>query len=264
MTGPAALLHLADMTWPEIAAAASRNCPVVLTIGACEQHGPHLPVSTDSILPVAVAERASATVPLVIAPPVTYGACSRPLIGGGESFPGTVSLRAATLMAFLKDVLCGLAKSGFRQIVVLNWHLENAGYLWEACDLAAASSPNARFLLLENPFPDFSPGQVAEIFPQGLQGWEVEHASVVETSMMMVVRPDLLRRDRIIDDSAERSPSWDVIPAPAAFVPRSGVLARASHATEQAGHVLLNGAVGRLIEDIQTEFDLDQARAGAS
>ena len=40
MTGPAASLHLADMTWPEIAAAASRNCPVVLTIGACEQHGP--------------------------------------------------------------------------------------------------------------------------------------------------------------------------------------------------------------------------------
>jgi len=71
----------------EIAAAASRNTPVVLAIGACEQHGPHLPVSTDSILPVAVADRASATVPLVVAPPVTYGACSRPLIGGGESFP---------------------------------------------------------------------------------------------------------------------------------------------------------------------------------
>ncbi len=37
-------IHLADMTWPEIAAAASRNVPVVLAIGACEQHGPHLPV----------------------------------------------------------------------------------------------------------------------------------------------------------------------------------------------------------------------------
>lgn len=262
MTGPAAPLHLADMTWPEIAAAASRNTPVVLAIGACEQHGPHLPVSTDSVLPVAVADRASATVPLVVAPPVTYGACSRPLIGGGESFPGTVSLRAATLMAFLKDVLSGLARSGFRQIVVLNWHLENAGYLWEACDLASASSPNARFLLIENPFPDFSPGEVAEIFPRGFQGWAVEHASVVETSMMMVVRPDLLRLDRIVDDAAERSPSWDVIPAPAEFVPKSGILARASHATEKAGHILLNGAVGRLIEAVQTEFDLDQARAG--
>jgi creatinine amidohydrolase len=257
MTSPATSVHLADMTRPEIAAAPSRNCPVVLTIGACEQHGPHLPVSTDSILPVAVAERASATVPLIIAPPVTYGACSRPLIGGGESFPGTVSLRAATLIALLKDVLCGLTKSGFRQIAILNWHLENAGYLWEAFDLASASSPNARFLLLENPFPDFSPDEVAEIFPQGFQGWQVEHASVVETSMMMVVRPDPLRRDRIIDDSAGRRPSWDVIPASAEFVPKSGVLARASHASEQAGRVLLNGAVIRFIEAFQTEFDIN-------
>jgi creatinine amidohydrolase len=262
MATQAAPPHLADMTWPEIAAAASRNAPVVLAVGACEQHGPHLPVSTDSILPVAVADRASATVPLIIAPPVTYGACSRPLIGGGEGFPGTVSLRAATLMAFLKDVLAGLARSGFRQIVVLNWHLENAGYLWEACDLASVSSPRTRFLLIENPFPDFSASEVAEIFPDGFQGWAVEHASVVETSMMLVVRPDLVRLDRVVDDAAERSPSWDVIPAPAEFVPKSGVLARASHATERAGQLLLNGAVSRLIEAVQTEFDLAEARAG--
>ena len=262
MTAPAAPHHLADMTWQEISGAASRNVPVVLAVGACEQHGPHLPVLTDSILPVAVADRASDSVPLVIAPPVTYGACSRALIGGGEGFPGTVSLRAATLMAFLQDVLSGLARSGFRQIVVLNWHLENAGYLWEACDLASASSPRARFLLIENPFPDFSADEQAKIFPRGFQGWAVEHASVVETSMMLLVRPELVRMDRVVDDAAERSPSWDVIPAPAEFVPKSGVLARASHASVQTGQLLMDGAVGRLIEAVRTEFDLAEARPG--
>jgi creatinine amidohydrolase len=253
-------IHLADMTWPEIAATASRNVPVVLAIGACEQHGPHLPVATDSILPVAIAERASAAVPLVIAPPVTYGACSRALIGGGEGFPGTVSLRAATLVGLLKDVLSGLARSGFRQIVVLNWHLENAGHLWEACDLASAGSPGTRFLLIENPFPEFGAAELAKIFPGGFRGWAVEHASAVETSMMLVVRPDLVRLDRVVDDAAERSPSWDVIPAPAEFVPKSGVLAQASHATEQAGQVLLDGAVGRLIEAITAEFEIGEAQ----
>src|SRR5690348_3980586 len=94
--------HLADWTWPEVAYAADRHVPVVLAVGACEQHGPHLPLATDSILPVAIAERASTQVPLAIAPPVTYGAFSRALSGGGESFPGTVSLRATTLLAMLK------------------------------------------------------------------------------------------------------------------------------------------------------------------
>ena len=117
-------------------------------------------------------------------------------------------------------------------------------------------------LLLENPFPDFSADELAKIFPGGFHGWAVEHASVVETSMMMLIRPDLVRTERIVDDAAERSPSWDVIPAPAEFVPKSGVLARASHATVQTGQLLLDGAVSRLIEAMRTEFDLAEARPG--
>ena len=95
---PSALQFLEQMTWPEVKEAADRDLPVVLAVGACEQHGPHLPLSTDAILPVAVAEAASALVPLTIAPPIRYGAYSRPLVGGGERFPGTISLSATTLL----------------------------------------------------------------------------------------------------------------------------------------------------------------------
>jgi creatinine amidohydrolase len=245
---------LALMTWPEIAEAAAADVPVVLCIGATEQHGPHLPVGTDVILPVAIAHEAATRIPLLVAPPVTYGAHSRPLIGGGEGFPGTVSVRGTTLIPLLTQVLEGLARSGFRRLVVLNWHLENAGFLWEACDLALGSRADLRVLLLENPFPPFSPERLDELFGHGFSGWEREHASMVETSLMMVARPDLVRADRIEDDASARYPSWDLLPAPAGYLTGSGVLAEPSRSTLALGQELWDACVGRLVEAVTTEF----------
>ena len=92
-----------------------------------------------------------------------------------------------------------------------------------------------RILLVENPMPDFSPQELAELFPKGFPGWDVEHASIMETAMMYVLRPELVRRDRIVDDQARRHPTWDVIPAPDDFIPKSGVLWHPSEATEAIG-----------------------------
>ena len=227
---------------------------MVVCVGATEQHGPHLPVGTDVILPVAIATEAATRIPLLIAPPVTYGAHSRPLIGGGEHFPGTVSVRGTTLIPLLTQVLEGLARSGFQRLVVLNWHLENAGFLWEACDLALVNHPHLRVLLIENPFPPFGPDELAALFPDGFAGWEREHASMVETSLMLAVRPDLVRTNRIADDRPARFPSWDVLPAPADYLTRSGVLAEPSRSTLELGHSLLEGCIGRLVEAIGTDL----------
>ena len=243
-----------EMTWPELAEAARAGLPVVLAVGSTEQHGPHLPLATDCILPVGVAMEASKRVPLVVAPPIRFGARSRALSGGGEDFPGTLSLRGTTLLHTLRDVLQALFRSGFHRICVQNWHFENAGFLWEACDLAVVSHPEARILLLEDPMPDFSADELASLFPAGFPGWDVEHASIMETSLMLVIRPDLVHRDRIVDDEAVRHPSWDVIPAPADFVPRSGVLWHPSEATEEIGRRFLTAAADRLVAALQTEL----------
>ncbi len=100
-----------DMTWPEVKAAADAGLPVIVPVGSTEQHGPHLPLNTDAVIPQAIALEAAKLTPLVVAPPIHYGAMSRPLSGGGETFPGTVSLRADTLISTIREVLLGLAKS---------------------------------------------------------------------------------------------------------------------------------------------------------
>src|SRR5581483_9354691 len=110
-----------------------------------------------------------------------------------------------------------LVRSGFQRLCVHNWHYENAGYLWEPCDRVATMHPEVRILLMEDPMPDFSAEELADLFPAGFPGWDVEHASVAETSLMYVLQPELVRRDRIVDDQAKRHPSWDVLPTPDDF-----------------------------------------------
>lgn len=243
-----------DMTWEEVRDAAAADLPVVLSIGSTEQHGPHLPLSTDCIIPVGIALRAASEVSLLVAPPIRYGAKSRALSGGGETFPGTISLLGITLIETLRDVLVGLGRSGFRKVCVQNWHFENAGFLWEACDLAIERSPELKLLLLEDPFPSFTDAELAALYPDGFPGWDVEHASIAETSMMLSLRPDLVRTDRIVDDQAARHPSWDVVPAPPEFIPQSGVLWRPSLASAELGEHFLTATAGRLAEAIRTEL----------
>jgi creatinine amidohydrolase len=243
-----------EMTWQEVRDAAAAGLPAVVTLGSTEQHGPHLPLGTDAIIPVEIALSAAQLEPLVVAPPIHYGAMSRPLIGGGEGFPGTVSLRAATLISTITEVLRGLAKSGFRNLVLFNWHFENGAYLWEAADLAVKACDGVRVLVIESPMPEFSESELAELFPNGFTGWNFEHASHLETSIMMVLRPDLVRRDRIADDRAERAPDWDVVPAPPAFIPASGVLMKPTDANEESGRRFLEASANRLVTAIRTEF----------
>jgi creatinine amidohydrolase len=244
------------MTWPEVAAAARANLPVVMAVGATEQHGPHLPITTDCLLPVGVALETAKRLPLVVAPPVRFGARSRALSGGGETFPGTLSLRGATLIATVSELLMALARSGFHRLCVQCWHWENRGYLWEACDLAVREHPDIKIALLEAPMPTFTAGELADLFPKGFPGWDVEHASIVETSMMLVLHPNLVRRDRIVDDEAKRHPSWDVIPAPPDFIPKSGVLWHPSESTEALGRRFLDATSHRLETVLRTEFEI--------
>jgi len=253
--------RLADLTWPEVEAAAQRGAAVILPVGATEQHGYHLPLGTDATLAEQVALDAADALDAVVAPPVTYGYRSRPLSGGGEGFPGTVSLSARTLMAVVEDVLLGLAASGFQRLVVLNWHYENSNFVYEAAWLAqrGARSPELRIMVVEAAFSELSPGLMEHLFGDEFPGWDVEHAAVLETSLMMHIAPELVWFDRAVDDEAERHPPYDVVPTPAEFVPRSGTLWKATRASAAKGEAAWREIADRLARAIGAELELRSA-----
>jgi creatinine amidohydrolase len=247
---------MADMTWPEVAEAIDRGAGVILPIGSTEQHAYHLPLSTDVTLPSELGHAVAEPLDLLVAPAVAYGYRSRPLSGGGQGFVGTLSVSARTLMGVVEDVTYELIRSGFRRIVLLNWHFENANFIYEAAWLAheRAKPTDARIMVVEAAFAELSPAAMDALFGDEFPGWDKEHAAVLETSLMQHLRPDSVLFDRAVDDEAARHPFYDVIPTPDDFVPVSGALWKATRANAEKGRIAWHEIVGSLEAAIREEM----------
>ena len=103
---------MAEMTQVEVKEAIDNGAGVILPIGATEQHGPHLPLSVDSVLPTKMGQAVAEETDMLVVPAVCYGYQSRAASGGGQTFPATTSLRATTLIAILEDILSEFVRSG--------------------------------------------------------------------------------------------------------------------------------------------------------
>ncbi|GAA2633516.1 creatininase family protein [Dactylosporangium fulvum] len=175
------------LRWSELdRAQLKRHLPeavVIIPVGAIEQHGPHLPTSTDALIAEAVAGSAATAAagrsgrPLIVAPTVAFGASDHHLAYGG-----TLSLSPETLLAVICDLFRSIAAQGGQRAVLLNGHGGNVG----VCHAAAAAG-STRFGL-----------SLAHLDYWRLAGTEGEppvpgHAGEFETSMVMAVRPDLVR-----------------------------------------------------------------------
>ena len=112
---------------------------VLLATGATEQHGPHLATGTDILVSSTLVERAAraagatAARPIVIAPPLPFGASDHHL-----TFGGTISFSVSTMLSALGDVLNSMAASGARRVVIVNGHGGNTGVVHAAAAAATA------------------------------------------------------------------------------------------------------------------------------
>jgi len=124
--------RLANLTWEEVRDLDKGAGVVVLPVGATEQHGPHLPLGTDTLLATGVLDRALARLPdevrAWVLPPLPYGKSTE-----HAGFPGTLSLSARTLLSILEDLGRGVAAAGFRRLAFLSGHGGNRAVL----DIAA-------------------------------------------------------------------------------------------------------------------------------
>jgi mycofactocin system creatininase family protein len=162
------MTRLADSTWPELGRLAAEGAVLVVPIGATEQHGPHLPVTTDADIAVAVVEAAAATDPLlVVAPVVAYGSS-----GEHRGFAGTLSIGRAATEELLVEL--GRSASGdFAHVVLACAHGGNAAPLAGALDRLAAEG---------HPVTGWWPGWSGDL-----------HAGRTETSLMLAIAPDKVR-----------------------------------------------------------------------
>jgi creatinine amidohydrolase len=253
-------IFMAELSWPEWRQKIADQAIVFLAIGATEQHGPHLPLNVDVILPTAVCERVARAVGGIVAPTIPYGYKSMPRSGGGQSFPGTTSLDANTLSLVLRDVIRDMGAHGARRFVLINGHFENSWPVVEGLDLGLRElrrdgATGVTAMRLE--YWDFVRRETLDkIFPDGFPGTELEHASLIETSLMLLLRPDLVDITKIPQENRASFPPYDIHPAPPGYLCPSGVLADARGANAEIGQWLMDDHVALITAAVKKEFGL--------
>jgi creatinine amidohydrolase len=250
-TDPPTPMLLESMTWPQVRDEIEAGTPIVLPVGAIEQHGPHLPLGTDGFIPFSLAKRVAATRRLIIAPPLFYGAYSRPRTGGGRHFPGSVGLPGRILEQVVRAVIEDWMRQGFRKVAVLNGHWENAWTLLEALEQAIEPYAATHKALLVHWWDQVRDDDVRDIFGDLFPGWEAEHASITETSMMEALAPELVRTELKAEGGAKRLVTYDIFPPPEDILWPNGVGYSAVPASADLGIRL----VDLLVERIGAIFD---------
>jgi creatinine amidohydrolase len=172
-----------ELTSKEVKASVNAKSVAIFPIGATEEHGPHLPLSTDSLQPEYVAlEVAKKVGNAFVLPILKYGQCS-----STRNFPGTISLRFDSLAMIAEDIICELHRTGFRNIVVLSGH---AGRLHMAALRLAAEHALEKHDMKIMVLSDYD---IAYAMKEIEIPQEDGHAGMIETSRVMAIRPDLVK-----------------------------------------------------------------------
>ena len=222
-------MFLADLAWPEVAERAAAGAVLAVPLGSTEQHGPHLPLATDTDIAVALCRRlASARPDVLIAPAVAYGSS-----GEHDGFAGTLSIGQAAIEQLVLELGRSATKT-FRHVLFVSAHGGNAAPVSRAVEALRSRSRDVTL---------FQPR------------WEGDpHAGHHETALLLALHPERVRMDRAV--SGDTRPLAMLMPLLTAHgvraVSETGVLGDPTAATAARGVALLDDLAAQLIGHVTT------------
>lgn len=174
-----------EHSWPQLREASKQDRVVVLPVGTIEQHGPHLPLSTDCITSREISREAVEAIPdeAILMPQVYYSFNLHHM-----DFPGTIAVDGDHIIPYVTDVLMSIAHHGFKKILLVNGHGSNVPFL-DICARNLCNETESVAAMVS--WWDLSEPALTEIresvYPGGLS-----HACELETSVILHYRPDLV------------------------------------------------------------------------
>jgi creatinine amidohydrolase len=227
-----------SLAWPEIEGEGQVG---LIPVGATEQHGPHLPTGTDTIIATYLAEQASARTGAPVLPPIAI-ACS---YGHGTQLPGTLSLTPELLAAVARQYAEWAATSGLTRLLYVNAHFGNSAALGIATDHLRLFRPDLQVGVLD--WWSLDREVAAEMTVDG----DDVHAHRAETSVMLAVAPQLVHLDRLgVADDPDRTDGL-VFRYTAPALSTNGVTGRPSEATAELGQRLVGRTVDVICDRIE-------------
>jgi creatinine amidohydrolase len=243
---------LEELSWFDVQRYLEKECLIMLPIGSIEQHGPHLPLGTDSINVQYLACKAAEVCNVLVAPTIRPGVSFNHI-----DFPGTISLQPETLTRIVEDMVSSLASHGFKKIILLNGHGGNNASI----EVAAIN--------LKQGFRDILIGILHSwlLSKEGAKVLESPiryHADEGETSRTLISAKHLVKMERAKMEIPKSQSGLFNFQITQVFnqttfyglprtksVTRSGVFGDPSIASEQKGQALYEEMIDNLISEIK-------------
>jgi creatinine amidohydrolase len=211
------------LSWSEAAEWFRRDPRLLLPVGSCIQHGPHLPLGTDSIIVESLANDIARRTGLLIAPAIPYGVASE----SDRAYAGTASLDRKTLHRLLNELVDCWAHQGLAEIVLITTN----GFARNIQALASVVAETVRVRSIDTHALDLS-----EFLAQGNAP---ERAGELETSLMLYLAPDLVREEWILDSPSTARSDGDMT-ASAPMPGSPGVVGLPSLASVEKGRKIFD------------------------
>ena len=247
---------LQDCSWQELAERRqTAGNVVIIPVGSTEQHGNHLPLGTDTMVAMMLAEDAAQQTDTVVAPPLWFGWSPHHMV-----LPGTITVRPEILIEVLYDVINSLQAHGFTKFIVINGHrIVNIPWMQLAAERAQRQL-GVKVVL-------FDPAYMSKEIIGKLDYGPVGHSEEIETSEMLYKHPELVHMEKAVDNPAPRHELYSVDPSFAGdtlcYVPGTlkdmqrsadlagGATGAPSKATVQKGKEYHEHLVGNLVNVIR-------------
>ncbi len=236
------------LPWPEIALLREQNGGLLLLpLGATEQHGPHLPICTDTLLAASACAFASAKTRAPMLPPLAYTVSA----GHTAKWPGTFSLLHETFLATLRQLAAWCAATGWQRLMLVNSHFGNDATMRAAVDQIRLEHLGRLQIAVRSTY---------QLTPKIWQFFTADaadlHANKAETDLLLHLAPELVRTAQLAAaDDPDRTVD-SVFAYPVAQTSLNGVTGFPSRATAAEGAALfaqIGEALAELVERAKTD-----------
>jgi creatinine amidohydrolase len=237
---------LRNLTWPEVKSLDFNSLIVILPTGSFEQHGPHLPFTTDTDIVSAIAEAIERAMPdrVLLLPTLWPGLSTHHM-----HFPGTLDVPQSIYIQLITELCKSMTSMGAKKVFILNGHGGNDTPLRAALRELKSAAPQTRFVFAS--YWTLAAKTLREVRESEMGG--MGHACEMETSVMLYLHPDRVHIDRAVRDGPTHTDPYrkaDMQLARPVFfvnefheVTQSGVIGHPDLATAEKGKRFLDGIV---------------------
>jgi creatinine amidohydrolase len=234
---------LAEMTWQEVDAL-SRDTIVLIPTGSLEQHGPHLPLLTDSLIATAVTSAVEKQVldKVLLTPCVWLGASGHHL-----NFAGTCSASMTGYLEAITAIIESLKRHRFHRFLVINGHGGNNEPNGVA--LRALKEKYNNLTVGHRGYYQFAEAEVASLMEGPIKG--IQHACEAEVSLMLHLHPDKVRTEKLRNDGLRSDPPTQSLVKMWDEISEEGAFGFAKLGTAAKGKVIFETAVSGIVSEIE-------------